>query len=191
MINLKFFSALFLLTVVCSSCALLPQQVHLTPMIIMPQANIGQGRPVEVMVIDERKVKTLGHRSIMNGVGVITLVEDPAVKFKRDIERLFEARGFTVASGAMASDIKVGVRIKSIGYRMDARVVAIVVSTEANIGVEVMKQSTQVYRQDYHAANETTMILAPTASENENFINETIAQIFMQMVKDDKLFSIL
>ena len=175
---------------VLSGCTLISQKVDLKPSVFVDQSNLRQAREVFIKIEDKRSDDLLGHRGYM-GTGGITLVEDPRETFREQLNHILTAKGFNVANEDADYDAFLQLDIKNIVYRTRVTLIDIGIVTAIDLEISAVNRLKNKYSQNYHVQDETRVLVAPPANENENLINQTVSKAIMNIVQDSELFKFL
>jgi uncharacterized lipoprotein YajG len=75
---MKTASLLLVMSFLFCSCALNPQKVQLNPEVQIAPGNVGQGKKIAIVVLDERTRSRIGNRGVIGMGADITSDEDVA-----------------------------------------------------------------------------------------------------------------
>ena len=175
----------FLLLGLLAGCALSPQQVTISPALPAESSNIGQGASLRLAVIDQRPTPVLGSRGGVYGDrSQITSANDVSEAIFKVVETQMRGLGYQVDAGSN-TELKVIVDTfsyqhpdqASFGYDLE---LLCILRAEVDRGGEV-------YQGRYQVKSNRQFFNAPSASHNEELLNELLSQTLERMFADAKL----
>lgn len=187
--SLFFVLAVFLL----SGCAVSPQTIVLNPSVTVDQKNIGQGRSINLKVIDERSSKVLGSRGgIYSDTALLTIEGGPEEPIRQEVVGALSGYGFNVISSRNKdnADIDMTVVIETLGYEMIGDKFPKVIKNNILLKAVCNKESEE-FTSRYAANIEEEVLMTPLAAKNEKMINNLVSKALSALVKDQKLLGFL
>lgn len=196
--------ALTVVLLAAGGCALSPQSLTLRPFIDVPAEPIGRGRPLVLQVSDERSQAEIGRRGGVYDTASINLGTDVSQAVFAALAERLEASGFEVRSGSDATaplgsepadDLELRVVVRRVAYtaRPDPLIGGLLfneISTQAALKASLTAAG--LSRSGlYQASSVQRQLGYPTAAENEEIVNEVIAQALKQLLLDPELTLLL
>lgn len=191
MIRAKFiYLFLFLTGLTLSGCAISPQSIILNPSVTVDQQNIGQGRSINLNVVDKRPTKALGTRGgIYSRTALVTIAGGPEEPIRQELAGVFSGYGFNVINAANA-DLDLTIEIETLGYTMVGDQFPKVI--KSNILLKAICTKTDSEFSSRYAANkEEEVLTTPTANQNERTINALVSKALSALVKDQRLLNFI
>lgn len=170
-----------------AGCAFVSQNVRLTPKPELTPANLGQGAPVVVRVVDSRPSTRIGYRGMDSKLADITTEDNvPGVVQKAIMDGL-KLKGFTAApfEGQPSSRL-LRVELKALDYSTDIDFLKGSVQTKAELQAYFRSGET-LYSKIYKGEVKQPSMEAPRAKVNEMLINKALTEALEQMLEDRNL----
>ncbi len=184
-IFILFFMSLFL-----GACAISPQAIMLNPSVTVDQNNIGQGRSINLSVVDKRPTKALGTRGgIYADTALVTIAGGPEEPIRQELVGALSGYGFNVINAANA-DIDLVIEIETLGYETKGSKYPLRIKNNILLKAICNKQGSEFISR-YSANKEEEVLTTPTANQNERMINALVSRALSALVKDQKLLSFL
>lgn len=175
------------LALLFSGCALSPQLVNIHPE--LKASPDGSGAPraeLALEVTDARESKILGRRGgVYSDTATLTTSGDITGPLRESLASALSVRGYTIGSSRSLPVLRVAVR--EISYRVQKNRVTQTIETQASVSAE-FSAGNRTYNNTYTSTRGREMLTAPTASENERLINDTLAATLQQLLGDEELF---
>jgi uncharacterized lipoprotein YajG len=181
---------LLLLAVLINSCALSPQSVALRPLLDVPGYPIGRGRTLSLEVLDQRPVTYFGTRGGTYDTALITPRTDVAQTVRQALAERLTADGFRVISPQPGAPIGMKVDIQRIQYVAKSDSIVNEVHTSAAIGVLVHNGERSMTSQ-YQASRIHQVLTPPDEADNEDYINEVVAETLQRLLQDKAVLDVL
>ncbi len=179
------FILLFLFFLV-GGCAISPQSIELNPSVTVEKSNIGQGRSLNLTVIDKRPVKTLGSRGgIYSDTALVTIAGGPEEPIRQELVGALNGYGFSVIDAANA-DIDLTIEIETLGYQTQGDKYPLLIKNNILLKAICNKKGSEFISR-YSANKEEEVLVPPTANKNERMINSLVSKALSALVKDKKL----
>lgn len=178
------------LTVVTSAlalagCALSPQTITIAPTLDVPAEPVGQGRVVGLHVLDEREKKSLGSRGgVYADSSDISPANDVAEAVGTAMRTGLLAQGYQLGSAEAGIVLKVAVT--RLSYDVPAGAVAATANLAATLRITAERNGDSMST-DYHSTVTRTLPVAPTAAQNEKWVNELLGETITRFFADPKM----
>ena len=171
-----------------AGCAFNPQSAKINPNVEVAAADIGKGVTVAFRVVDERASKSLGNRGAALGKAAeISSADDVAVVVHTRIAEGLRKKGFTVTDYDESASPRFSVEVRSLEYGTSVGFWTGGVKVQSAIkGVAV--RDGKVFERMYRSDKEHRVVVVPGAGKNEQWINETLADVLAQVFDDVGLF---
>jgi len=180
---------LALAVLLSAGCALSPQTLVITPAISVSGENIGNGRTVKVTATDARTSEVIGSRGgVYDKTSVVRTGNDIADALRRETLRGLQAQGFV--DGGNEAAIQVRVRLTELAYVVPPGAVA--TSADLRVVLEVTSERggarhTATYRSEVNRR----FPVAPTATQNEAWLNELVGETLQRFFTDTRMRAFL
>ncbi|MFZ5757675.1 MAG: YajG family lipoprotein [Pseudomonadota bacterium] len=187
-------AAIALFAVLLPACTLSPQTIHVTPQLVIAPAAIGNGKTVSVQVIDERSDTVLGSRGgVYSKSSLIRSGNDIAEAVRLETEKGLAAQGYAV-DNSLGNSSKATAAVKIVIAELSYVVPEGPVATGAD-----MTAALRVTAEDAggtHTANYRSTVtrkfpVAPTAGQNETWINEVLGETLARFFADQQMRAFL
>lgn len=175
-----------------SSCAFIPQQANIDPVLNISEDGIKGRGSVVVNVLDERPTQSLGRKSTGYGPGAeITAVQDLSEVIKNKLNEGLIKKGFdpfSEKSGAYVAILNAEIRFlqysTSRGFWSEGRHMqgAIKIKAENN-GIR--------YEKLYRVNNDKRAYFETSNSKRESLINTALSNLLNQIINDIELINLL
>ncbi|MFZ5723429.1 MAG: YajG family lipoprotein [Pseudomonadota bacterium] len=168
-----------------AGCALSPQVVDLTPTLVLPPGNVGAGRIVNVQVIDERDDTAIGSRGgVYAGSSTIKAGNDVAAVIRDALEKGLVAQGYVI--GSTNADAVLHVGVQKLSYVVPKGAVATSADITVSIGVTAERGERKLAT-GYRSTVTHRFPVAPTAEQNEIWINEVLSATLARFFADQQM----
>lgn len=187
----KIFPRLLILTFayLLGGCAYTTQTTRLTPEVIVAPSDRGNGFTVSVSVADERANRSLGHRGDAYGRGAeIRTDDDVAMVVKNEIVKGLQSKGFKVSGENPGASLSIEVRL--LEYSTSTGLFTGGVHINAALKANANRGGAN-YSKLYRSDKEERVSFVPSASTNEAWINQGLANAIQQILADDELLKFL
>lgn len=179
-----------LMAFLLGGCAISPQSISLNPSVTVEQKNIGQGRSVNLSVVDKRATKALGSRGgIYAGTALLTIAGGPEEPIRQELAGALSAYGFNVIN-AMNADINMVVEIETLSYEKTAETYPMLINNNILLKAICNKPEAE-FTSRYSANKAQNMVTTPTVSQNEKMINELVSKALTALLNDQRLLDFL
>ncbi len=189
-INLVGLPVLALLVLV-QGCTLMPQNLHLDPVIDVTGQPVTSDTLIGLSVADTRNTKKLGEVGDPNKeMFDVMLDEDFTALLNERMTEALEKRGFSVVpeSGAMTRSISVEINsliLNSVKRPLDFE-------TELKAEVSATAHNTnEKYDRAYYVRTYKITAGPPFEKHSNQLVNDAISQALTDMLNDDRLFEML
>jgi uncharacterized lipoprotein len=171
-------------------CAISPQAIVLNPSVTVERNNIGQGRSLNLTVVDKRSVKALGSRGgIYSETALVTIAGGPEEPIRQELVGAMSGYGFNVIDAANA-DIDLIIEIETLGYQTQGDKYPLLVKNNILLKAICNKENAEFVSR-YSANKEEEVLTPPTANQNERMINGLVSKALSALIKDKKLLTFL
>ncbi len=190
--SLMGFSVSLFMCLFLASCAISPQAINLNPSVTVSKNNIGQGRTINLKVVDKRTTKALGTRGgIYSSTALVTIAGGPEEPIRQELYGALSGYGFNVGNDSIAeSDIDLTIEIEALGYQTVGDKFPKVIKNNILLKAICTKEGSK-FSSRYAANKEEEVLMAPTANKNERTINGLVSKALSAMVEDKKLLDFL
>lgn len=182
-------AALALAALSLTGCALSPQTITVTPALSVAAENVGKNRVIALHVLDERESTAIGSRGgVYAKSSTISPANDVGVAVYDAMKRGIEAQGYQL--GSANADAVLHVAVKQLSYNVPQGAVA----TNADITVAIRitaERGDQQHGTDYRSTVNRKFPVAPTAAQNEEWINETLGETLARFFADKDMRAFL
>ncbi len=190
MTKLRVLFSLFFMTLFLGSCAISPQAIILNPSVTVEKSNIGQGRSLNLSVVDKRPVKALGSRGgIYSGTALVTIAGGPEEPIRQELVGALSGYGFNVIDAADA-DVYLVIEIETLGYQTQGDKYPLLVKNNILLKAICNKEGSEFISR-YSANKEEEVLTPPTENQNERMINGLVSKALSAFIKDQKLLNFL
>jgi uncharacterized lipoprotein YajG len=179
---------LVLTLVALGGCAFTPQQTQIKADIEVARSDIGQGRPVYVLVTDERPTTEIGRRGTgaMEGAA-ITTSQDVAAVFRDALQRGITSKGFVPVGDAAGSARELRVDVRLLEYDTSMGFWTGGVHTRSALKASVLEGNAVLYENLYRDEAEERVVFVPGAAENDVQINKVVNGVLAKLFADEAL----
>ena len=182
--------ASILLAALFTGCAFQPQEVKFAPQVSSESSQIGSKTSVYVQLSDDRDGTIIGHRGTVEGKhAAISAHLDLIPVIKNKIEQGLQKHMFTVSKKANA-DAVLSVELRTLSYDTSSGLTSGGIHLNALLYAHA-KKGTESLDKKYRFEDEKRVQFAPTAEENEKYINETLAGAITELLNDKELMEFL
>lgn len=172
-------------------CAFNSQTARLAPTVDVQSSDEGRGVSVALRVVDERSSKSLGHRGTAYGAAAeITAAQDVAVVVHDQLVTGLQKKGFSVVDYKSNTNPRLTVEVRSLEYSTSQGFWTGGVKIESALKVQAAS-GTDNYERMYRSEKEERVVVVPTASTNEQWINGALSDVLKQVFEDIGLFRFL
>lgn len=177
--------ALFMSLAILGGCALSPQVVNIAPQASVSGPAYGQGRGVNVEVINKLPSKTLGSRGgVYSETSTITINNDLAAAVKLTAEHALQQLGFSNTSSATPADITIS--IETLTYDSHVKSLIYHVNVEAALKVTTVINGS-VHEGNYRTEGAHQFTQAPDEEKNAKVINKLLSDTMDRAFSDPNL----
>lgn len=182
--------ATILAAVGLSGCAFHAQKAEIKPNVQVYGSNLGQGKPVGVIVADERDTQEIGNRgsAVFNKAGKITSDQNLSEVFRQAIFDGLKSNGFVPTDFSNSPTRQLKVEIRALNYSTSTGFWTGGVDTKATIkGIATTAGIS--YENMYRSANEERVVFVPTADHNAELINKVVSDVLSKLFEDQALLN--
>jgi len=178
------------LSLFLGACAISPQAISLNPSITVDKTNIGQGRTLNLSVIDKRPGKALGSRGgIYSDTALVTIAGGPEEPIRQELVGALSGYGFNVIDAANA-DIDLTIEIEALGYQTVGSKYPLLIKNNVLLKAICHNEDSEFISR-YSATKEGEVLMPPTTNQNERMINGLVSKALSALVQDQKLLNFL
>jgi len=185
--HMTFFKTVTVLSIILlTGCALSPQTVSFSPVIQVASASNQQlARSVSVTVNDNRNNPIIGTRGgIYRDTSVITPAANMVQSLQNSITNSLRILGYSVVN--TNSDASLEVNISELKYTAFGERNITAIETIAAVRV-ICRIRDFVMNNEYRITDKQDVLKAPSASRNQQIINDTLSSALQGMFNDEKL----
>ncbi len=176
--------------VLLGACAISPQAINLNPSVTVNKTDIGQGRSLNLTVVDKRPTKALGSRGgIYSDTALVTIAGGPEEPIRQELIGALSGYGFQVIDAANA-DVDLTIEIEALGYQTQGSKYPLLIKNNILLKAICNKDGAEFISR-YSANKEEEVLVMPTASQNERMINALVSKALSALVRDEKLLNFL
>lgn len=187
---IKQISGVLLVLFFLGGCAISPQSIQLNPSVTVPQSNMGQGRSINLTVVDQRKVKALGSRGgIYARTALVTIDGGPEEPIRQELAGALSGYGFNVIN-AVNADINLNIDIETLGYESVGNTFPKQVKNNILLKATCTKNGSE-FSSRYAANKVEELLVEPTAGQNERMINSLVSRGLSALMTDQRLLDFL
>ena len=178
------------LTATFAGCALSPQVIDVKPVADVDATNIGRNQPVQVLAVDSREQEAFGTRG---GVYKETSLVQPANDVKAAVEEAvrqgLQQQGFNAFNpGENATRLEV--RLEQLDYVPEEGSVINQVTLTLTLLAEASRGDV-IHTGTYKSSVEHDLPLTPSASRNQQMVNDILSGAINRLLKDPEMLSFL
>lgn len=174
-----------------NACAYTPQKALITPNLQIAETNIGSSKEVGLSVVDERDDKVIGHRgSVYGKAAQITTEQDVPDIFDEKIKEGLIKLGFSPISYSEDFPRSLKVEIRLLEYSTSLGFWTGGIHMKSTLKA-LATNNGEKYEHIYRVNNEKRVLVVPTASKNEQIINQTASDVLLELFQDQELFQFL
>jgi len=184
-------AALLVAVAFSTGCTFVPQEANIAPAAGVMASDEGRNISVAVRVVDDRPSKSLGRRG--NGMvkaAEISSAQDLAAVVHASVVDGLRKKGFVVVDYQGTADPRLTLEIRMLEYSTSAGFWTAGVHVQGAIKA-VAVRGAETYDRMYRTENEQRIVIVPTASTNEKWINEALTEVLQQFFDDTGLFRFL
>ena len=178
------------LTATFAGCALSPQVIDVKPVADVDATNIGRNQPVQVLAVDSREQDAFGTRG---GVYKDTALVRPANDVKSAIEDAVKKGLQTQGFNAFNPDddaTRLEVRLEQLDYVPEEGSVINQVTLTLTLLAEASRGDV-IHTGTYKSSVEHDLPLTPSASRNQQMVNDILSGAINRLLKDPEMLSFL
>lgn len=174
-----------------TGCGLSPQVIEIAPSLAASSDNLGNNKPVSVSVIDRREHSEFGTRGgVYSETSLIRAANDVPAAVADAVKKALQARGYNAFNPGDDSR-KLEVNITTLEYIPEAGHVINQVRVNARLKAVASNAAGDSYTGVYRTSNDYSQPLTPTASKNEQMINEVLQRALDKLLADQDLHNFL
>lgn len=182
-----FASILTLSLLLLAGCAQSPQRVWLDPKLNVPTSSVGEGRVVAVDVVDRRPSPSLGNFGKSRDAATdLSTEQDVALVVKQEVISGMRKKGFVAVEEQTNRDAKLNVEIQSLEYATSPNTWTGDVYIKSALKAVASKNGKTLEKM-YRANFDKRVVVVPTATTNEQWINEALGDVLRQLLEDREL----
>lgn len=184
---MKYVKILFWASIVLmSSCALSPQIIEIDPVIEVDSAAV---KPVRIRldVVDTRSSEIIGKRGgIYKETSDISTARNMTSNLHHNLSKALNKLGYQVVNKDESSDVDMIVKITNISY--SAYTEKLLNKVDLKVAVDVIaRKHNREFTGGFNATRKKDYVKVPGIEDNEEIVNETLAVVLQNMLKDNDL----
>jgi len=174
-----------------SGCAFHEQKATLRPVLEVVGSAEGAGRTIGLRVVDERSSTVLGHRGTATGAAAaINTDQDVAALIHEKVKEGLLKKGYQVVDFNGADGCRLSLELRELRYSTSQGFWTGGVEVEGAIKA-VGTKSGDSYENMYRTDDKRRVVVVPTASKNEEWINSAVSDLLKQVFNDPGLSKFL
>lgn len=181
--NLLVFSILFF----TAGCAITSMEAKIRPDINVVQSDIGKGRQIGILVVDERPDDKIGKRAAAGAA--IKMKEDLAAIYQSALLEGMRRKGFEPIAGEI-DGVNLKVEIRALSYDVTTGWWTGGIDTDSAIKAYA-KGTEEVYERLYRSSDENRVVFVPGAKGSNEKLNGVVNQTLRALLEDQKLLEVL
>ncbi|MGE0385726.1 MAG: YajG family lipoprotein [Gammaproteobacteria bacterium] len=172
-------------------CALSPQMVALNPAVQSAPVFQGNGRTLALAVEDRRPQAAFGTRGGIYGTtSEISPGTDVSGAVRAALAGRLSGAGFAVQPPGAPGQVDMRVAINAIDYAASGSPAVNAIDLGANMDLTVSLDG-NTYRGDARVSERRSVLTAPTAQDNEQFLNEIVGRAIDRLLANPDLATFL
>lgn len=176
-------------TLALTGCALSPQTINVTPTLNVTAGKAGEGHVVGLNVLDERSSGELGSRGgVYAKSSLIKPANDVAAAIHDAMKKGLEARGYQV--GNAEAETVLNVAVQQLSYTVPEGAMATTADIAAAVKVTAVRDGNQ-HATVYRSTAKRKFPVAPSAEQNEEWVNETLGETLERFFADPEMRAFL
>lgn len=170
-----------------AGCAQSPQRVWLEPKLNVPPSSMGEGRVVAVDVVDRRSSPSLGNYGKSRDASTeLSTEQDIALVVKQEVIAGMRKKGFVAVEEQANRDAKLNVEVQSLEYATSPNTWTGDVYIKSALKAVASKNGKTLEKM-YRANFDKRVVVVPTATTNEQWLNEALGDVLRQLLEDREL----
>lgn len=170
-----------------AGCAQSPQQVWLEPKLNVPPSSLGEGRVVAVDVVDRRPNASLGNYGKSRDASTeLSTGQDIALVVKQEVISGMRKKSFVAVEEQANRDARINVEVLSLEYATSPNTWTGDVYIKSAIKATASKNGKTLEKM-YRANFDKRVVVVPTATTNEQWLNEALGDVLRQLLEDREL----
>lgn len=170
-----------------SGCALSPQIIEIDPVIQIDNALAEKPVRIRLDVVDARNSEYIGKRGgIYKDTSDISTSKNMTSNLNHNLSKALNKLGYQVVNKGESFDAELIVKITSINY--SAYTEKLLNKVDLKVAVDVVaRKNSREFTGGFNATRKKDYVKVPGVEENEKIVNETIALVLENMLKDKDL----
>ena len=164
-----------------TGCALSPQTVSISPVLVAGGHTPPAGKRLAVKVRDTRQNKIIGYRGGVYKTASITTTPDLTQSVYEKVAQFFRDSGYQVTSGNETPDISLEIDIRDLNYQAQQKNILWNIKVYASINASVSADGREKNLQlDDSVTREFTH--PPSTRQNELLINDVFSKLLQRLL---------
>lgn len=168
-----------------SGCALSPQTVSISPLLVNNGNNHPAGKRLAIRVRDVRQNKVIGYRGGVYTTASITTTPELTQSVSEKVAQYYRESGFQIASGNETPDISLEIDIRDLHYQARRKKilwnVKVYAAISATATVDGRKKTLQL-----DDSNTREFATHPSTRQNEILINDVFSKLLQRLLDNRK-----
>jgi uncharacterized lipoprotein len=182
---------LLVVTSMSSGCAFQSQAVRITPDVKSTPGVSGDGKSIQLVVLDERPSKVIGQRGVGSAGADITVEGDLQSIVRSAISSGLEQHRFSAQAQENHDLSRLRVEIRNLDSKNIMGFWAGTLRDEFSLKGICKSAKGGDYEQMYNGLFETSIQVVPTAEANNRYISAAVSDAVNKLVNDDQLLRCL
>lgn len=171
-----------------SGCAYTSMDAKIAPDVMVAESNIGAGRPVGIVVVDERPTQDVGKRSVVGAK--IKMDDDVAAIYQTALIDGLKRKGFDAQPGEVADAPTLKIEIRSLAYDVSAGWWTGGIETDSSFKAYALNAG-ESYEKMYRSNDENRTMVVPGAKSSNKKLNAVVSDSLRQLLEDQKMLEVL
>lgn len=184
-------ASLFAAVSLCSGCAFQSQVVRITPEVRSTSLVAGEGKNVQLAVLDERPSKVIGQRGVGGAGADMTVDGDLQGIVSAAIVSGLSQRQFLARAQDPAGASRLRVEIRSLESKNIMGFWSGTLRDEFSLKGICTSAKGETYEQMYNGIFEKSIQVVPTGEANNKYISAAVSDAVNKLVNDDQLLRCL
>lgn len=174
-----------------SGCALNPQQISVSPTVAVHESDIGLGKSLGVLVVDERPSTSLGTRGIQGRGAALTIGPEFVPVLTKTISDALARKGFKPTDKTSETVNKLRVEIRSLEYVVTKGFWAGNLRAASSLKGICLRGDTRPFEQIYRTEKNLSVQVVQGDESNNRIVNSVLSDVIIQLIDDPNLLDCL
>jgi uncharacterized lipoprotein YajG len=175
----------------CAGCAWTAQSVKISPEVKSTSSLTGNGKSVQMTVVDERSSKVIGQRGVGTVGADMTVEGDLQTIVTNALVEGLGKHDFKVSSQPQNLAARLRIEIRNLSSKNIMGFFAGTLRDEFGLKALCKSASGVEYEKLFNGLFETSLQVVPTGDANDRYISAAVSDAVNQLVNDDELLKCL